>query len=91
VGEILITSVDNDGTMKGYDLSLLQQIVRSVSVPVIASGGAGSERNFVEAFRTGAAAAAAGSVFQFTQLTPSDVRRALSAEGFPVRSVIAKA
>lgn len=65
-GEILLTSIDNDGTMSGYDLQILQQISHSVSVPVIASGGAGSFADFSTAISVGGASAVtAGSIFVF--------------------------
>jgi cyclase len=65
-GEVLLTSVDRDGTQKGYDLALLRQVTEAVSVPVIASGGAGSLDDFRAAVReAGASAVAAGSLFVF--------------------------
>ncbi|HEY6213190.1 MAG TPA: AglZ/HisF2 family acetamidino modification protein [Vicinamibacterales bacterium] len=65
-GEIVLTSIDRDGTMQGYDLELIRSVTSVVGVPVIASGGAGSVRHFVEAVRdAGASAVAAGSLFVF--------------------------
>lgn len=64
-GEILINSIDRDGTMQGYDLNLIEQSVRGVSVPVIASGGAGGASDLKSAISAGASAAAAGSMFVF--------------------------
>lgn len=64
-GELLINSIDHDGTMKGYDLDLIKTISRSVSIPVIACGGAGSIEHFKEAVGQGASAVAAGSFFVF--------------------------
>lgn len=64
-GELMINSIDRDGTMKGYDLALVTRLSQSVAVPVIASGGAGSLQDFADAFRAGASAAAAGSFFVF--------------------------
>lgn len=64
-GEILLTSIDHDGTMAGYDIALVQSVSREVTVPVIACGGAGTIDHFDEAFRHGASAAAAGSMFVF--------------------------
>jgi len=64
-GEILLTSIDHDGTMNGYDLDLIRKVSREVSIPVIACGGAGTVDHFAEVFRHGAAAAAAGSMFVF--------------------------
>lgn len=64
-GEILITSIDRDGTMSGYDLALVKTVAEAVDVPVIASGGAGSLSDFFAAAQVGASAAAAGSMFVF--------------------------
>jgi len=85
-GEILVTSVERDGTMEGYDLPLVEAVARAVDVPVIASGGAGSYQHMVEAVRdAGASAVAAASVFHFTELTPAGARQALRRAGIPVR------
>lgn len=85
-GEILITSIDRDGTMQGYDLALIEKVVRSVNIPVIASGGAGSYQNMVDAVvRAGASAVAAASIFHFTEQTPAGAKAALAAAGVPVR------
>lgn len=84
-GEILLTSRTRDGTMQGYDLDLIGQVVRSVTIPVIASGGARSMADCVQAIRAGAHAVAAASIFHFTELTPLDVKIALRDAGFPVR------
>ena len=64
-GEILLNSIENDGTFKGYDTLLLQQVSKAVSIPVVAIGGAGSADDFAAAIRHGASAAAAGSLFVF--------------------------
>ncbi|MBO6146722.1 MAG: imidazole glycerol phosphate synthase subunit HisF [Lachnospiraceae bacterium] len=85
-GEILLTSMDADGTKNGYDIELTRTIADSVAVPVIASGGAGSLSDFKEAFTEGhAEAALAASLFHYKELTISDVKRYLSKEGVPVR------
>ena len=65
VGEIFVNSIDRDGTMSGYDLNLIQQVCEKVSVPVIASGGAGKMEDFQLAIKAGASAVAAGSMFVF--------------------------
>ena len=86
-GEILLTSVDRDGTMAGYDLDLVAAVSDAVGIPVIASGGAGTASHMADVLRhTRAAAVAAASAFHFTELTPLDVKRHLAAEGFPVRT-----
>ncbi|HNX82008.1 MAG TPA: AglZ/HisF2 family acetamidino modification protein [Candidatus Omnitrophota bacterium] len=64
-GELFLTSIDRDGTMAGYDLKLLTDVTRAVSIPVIASGGAGSLQHFREAIQNGASAVSAGSMFVF--------------------------
>lgn len=86
-GEILITSVDRDGTMEGYDLELIQNITRLVRIPVIASGGAGNYQHLFEALDIGkAAAVAAASIFHFTEQTPQEAKNYLAARGIPVRN-----
>lgn len=85
-GEILLTSIDRDGTMQGYDLDLLRTVSEAVAIPVIASGGCGSYQHMGEALRSGGAAAvAAASIFHFTESTPAEAKRFLAADGFPVR------
>ncbi len=85
-GEILITSIERDGTMQGYDLALIEAVVRSVGIPVIASGGAGNYQHMVDAIiQAGASAVAAASIFHFTEQTPADAKAALAAAGVPVR------
>jgi imidazole glycerol-phosphate synthase subunit HisF len=84
-GEILLNSMDADGTKAGYDLPLIRQVRAAVTVPVIASGGAGALGDFVPAVRAGADAVLAASVFHFGQLRIAAVKDALRAEGLPVR------
>lgn len=85
-GEILLTSIERDGTMRGYDLDLIETVVRSVKIPVIAAGGAGSYQHMVEAVtQAGASAVAAASIFHFTEQTPAGAKAALAAAGVPVR------
>ena len=85
-GEILITSIERDGAMEGYDLELLRTVTEAVSVPVIASGGAGNYRHMAEALEAGASAVAAASIFHFTEQTPREAKRYLGEQGYPVRS-----
>lgn len=86
-GEILLTSIDRDGTMQGYDLALVEQVVRAVNVPVIASGGAGNYEHMRQAIQeAGASAVAAASMFHFTEQTPAEAKKALAAAGIAVRS-----
>lgn len=86
-GEILLTSMDADGTTNGFDIEMLKTIRGEVSLPIIASGGAGTAEHFVQAARAGADAVLAASVFHFGVLTVSDVKVALAEAGFPVREV----
>lgn len=86
-GEILLTSIDRDGTMQGYDLGLIEQVVQAVNVPVVASGGAGTYEHMRQAIQdAGASAVAAASMFQFTEQTPAEAKKALAAAGIAVRS-----
>ena len=84
-GEILLTSVDRDGTMEGYDLETLAAICAAVPVPVIASGGAGDYQHMIDAVRAGASAVAAASMFHFTERTPAEAKKALHGAGIAVR------
>ncbi|MFZ9875291.1 MAG: HisA/HisF-related TIM barrel protein, partial [Candidatus Methylacidiphilales bacterium] len=85
--EILLTSMDADGTKAGYDLELTRTISSSVTVPVIASGGAGTPEHFAEVLSpaTGADAALAASLFHFGELTVPQVKSYLQKKGVPVR------
>ena len=85
-GEILLTSIDHDGTRNGYDLKLTRAIVDAVTIPVIASGGAGEPRHFLEAFTVaGADAALAAGVFHYGILTIREVKDYLARHGVEVR------
>ncbi len=84
-GEILLTSMDGDGTTNGYDLELISAVASAVEIPVVASGGAGELQHFVDAARAGADAVLAASVFHFRTLTVQQVKDALAAAGFGVR------
>ncbi len=85
-GEILLTSMETDGTKLGFDLPLTRAVASAVDVPVIASGGASSAADFVTLFReTGADAGLAASIFHYDELTVADAKEALGAAGIPVR------
>lgn len=85
-GEILLTSMDKDGTKDGYDLALTQAIAQAVNIPVIASGGAGGCAHFSEVFlKTNADAALAASIFHYGEMTISDVKNFLQERQIPVR------
>lgn len=84
-GEILLTSIDRDGTKDGYDLSLVRAAAAAVDVPIVASGGAGAPEHFRQAFEAGAGAALAASLFHFGDLAVDELKRWLLDAGVPVR------
>ena len=84
-GEILLTSMDRDGTNIGYDLPLTEAVAGAVGVPVIASGGAGELDHLVDALRAGADAALCASIFHYGKYRVADAKAALAAAGIPVR------
>jgi imidazole glycerol-phosphate synthase subunit HisF len=90
-GEILLTSMDGDGTRTGYDVELTRALADAVNIPVIASGGAGTPAHFADVLTTGRAdAALAASLFHYRQLKIADVKTYLSEQGVGVRHVSAK-
>jgi cyclase len=86
-GELVVNSVDTDGVKQGFDIELLRDVCRAVSIPVIASGGAGRAADFTELFRElpGVDAGLAASIFHFGEVTITDLKRSLRAEGINVR------
>ena len=84
-GELLLNAMDADGTREGFDVELIELVRREVSVPVIASGGAGRAEHFPAAVRAGADAVLAASVFHFGTLRIAEVKQSLGAAGLPVR------
>lgn len=86
-GEILLNSMDADGTKDGFDLELIRLVKSAVSIPVIASGGAGKVEDFAPAVGAGADAVLAASVFHFGDLSIADVKQALANEQIPVRAL----
>ena len=85
-GEILLTSMDADGTKAGLDLEMTRAVTRAVSIPVIASGGCGSLEHFAQVFeQTGCDAALAASLFHFGELTVPQVKEYLASRNIPVR------
>jgi imidazole glycerol-phosphate synthase subunit HisF len=85
-GELLVTSIDADGTKAGFDIDLTRAIREATSVPVIASGGAGTSAHFVDVFReAGAEAALAASLFHYAELSIEDLKNDLVGHGIPVR------
>ena len=87
VGEVLLTSMDADGTTDGFDIGMIRAVRAVVDVPLIASGGAGTTAHFVEAARAGADAVLAASVFHYGRLTIVGVKQELARAGFEVRGV----
>jgi cyclase len=88
VGEVLLNSMDADGTLAGFDLELIRAVRREVTVPVIASGGAGEVSHFAPAVEAGADAVLAASVFHFGKMRIGEVKSALAGAGVPVRSEV---
>ena len=86
VGEILLNSMDADGTKSGFDIEMLKAVREISSVPVIASGGAGKLSDFAQAIEAGADAVLAASVFHFGEFTITDVKKDLARNGFPIRA-----
>jgi cyclase len=84
-GEILLTSMDQDGAKTGYDTGLLNAVSSAVGVPVIASGGAGNAQHMVDAVKAGADAVLAASIFHFGELSIGEVKQAMAVAGVPVR------
>ena len=85
-GEILLTSIDRDGTMQGYDLEVLEEVACAAKIPIIASGGAGTLEHMASAIHKGAHAVAVGSLFDFTDQSPIKARSYFANEGIPVRT-----
>ena len=84
-GEILLTSMDRDGTQAGFDLDLLRAVTGAVRLPVVASGGVGTIAHFIEGARAGATGLLAASVFHFGTFTVPQVKHALAQAGLPIR------
>ena len=84
-GEILLTSVDNDGLQNGYDTKLISLVSKEINIPIIANGGAAEPQDAIKAIQSGADAVAASSIFHFTQYTPKAIKVALHNAGIAVR------
>jgi len=85
-GEILLTSIDLDGSQKGYDIEVIKKVSDAVKIPVIASGGAGNYEHMISAIKDGGASAvAAASIFHFTDKTPAKAKEAMKDKNIPVR------
>ncbi len=87
-GEIILTSVNNDGMMNGFDIKLVSEVEKMINVPIVVSGGAGNLDHFKELFsKTNIEAVGASSIFHFTRYTPRDLKLAIQSVGKPVRIV----
>jgi cyclase len=84
-GELLLQNTSRDGLMEGMDLASIEAVSSTVGIPVIAGSGAGTPQHALEALQAGAAAVAIGAMFQFTPVTPSQVKEHISSQGFEVR------
>lgn len=85
-GEIVLTSIEREGTMEGYDLDLIRRVAKAVGIPVIAHGGCGTPEHAYQAIQAGANAVAIGAMFQFTDETPKTVAQYLNQKGIEVRT-----
>jgi len=88
-GEILLTSMNKDGTKQGYDLELTKAVIEAVKIPVIASGGAGTKEHIAEALDIGASAVLAASIFHFKEIPIPELKSYLAENGYPIRPVSA--
>ncbi|MEN3007683.1 imidazole glycerol phosphate synthase subunit HisF [Pseudothermotoga sp.] len=84
-GEVLLTSIDKDGTKEGFDTEMISQARKVLKIPIIASGGAGRKEHFLQAFKAGADAALAASIFHFSEMNVIQLKKYLQSEGVPVR------
>lgn len=84
-GEILLTDINRQGMEKGYNLKLISKASKALNIPLIANGGAGNEKHFIEAIECGANAVAASTLFALRETTPRDAARAVHAAGYPTR------
>ena len=89
-GEIVLTSMDADGTKRGYDLPMTEAVSHAVGIPVVASGGAGNPEHLLQVFRVGADAALAASIFHFDEYTIPVTKRFLAEQGVPIRLLPAR-
>lgn len=87
-GEIILTSVNNDGMMNGFDIQLVQLVEQLISVPIVATGGAGEPKHVMDLFsQTNIEAVGAASIFYFNRYTPYDLKKAIASVGKPVRNI----
>jgi imidazole glycerol-phosphate synthase subunit HisF len=84
-GEILLQSIERDGTMQGYDSPMIEKVCRKVNIPVIASSGAGNYNDFYQAYSSGCSGVSAGAMYAFTEMTPKGAKDYLKSKGVNVR------
>ena len=84
-GELLVTSMDKDGTQSGYDIELMKKISSSVNIPVIASGGVGTLDHLVDGIKSGASAVLAASIFHYGTYSVNEAKQYLASKDIPVR------
>jgi len=84
-GEILLTSVDNEGTMQGYDIGLIKMFKGNLKIPIILNGGMGNPSHAVKAIQNGADAIAAAYIFHFSRFTPDDIKKEMAGSNISVR------
>ena len=84
-GEFVITSIDKDGLMQGYDINMIKKMCEKTSIPIIASGGAGEYKHMFETFESGASAVTAASIYHFTEQTPAEAKKFLFNKNISVR------
>ena len=84
-GELLVTSMDKDGTQSGYDIKLMKRISSNVNIPVIASGGVGTLDHLVEGINAGASAVLAASIFHYGKFSVAEAKQYLASKDIPVR------
>jgi imidazole glycerol-phosphate synthase subunit HisF len=85
-GEIILQSIERDGTMQGYDIPMIERVCKAVNIPVVASSGAGSYDDFYQAYSSGCSGVSAGAMYAFTELTPKGAKEYLKGKGINVRS-----
>ena len=84
-GEFVVTSIDKDGLMQGYDINMIKKMCEKTSIPIIASGGAGEYKHMFETFESGASAVTAASIYHFTEQTPAEAKKFLFNKNISVR------
>jgi imidazole glycerol-phosphate synthase subunit HisF len=84
-GEIILSSIEREGTLSGYDYPLIEKVCKNAWIPIVASGGAATWEDFYRVYNCGASGASAGALYQFTQETPRNIKKKLKEKGVPIR------